>query len=99
MDKLIQTMSLVPVKVSSIRVQIDVVVSAVPVVIEGPYRSLYASVATQTLLKVAVPAPVSLLPIATRARALVVHWVFCRQLVADILWKVRRLRLGTSERV
>ena len=43
-DKLMQKVKLVPFKISLIRVQTDVVVPAVPVVIEGATRASYISV-------------------------------------------------------
>ena len=70
-DKLMQRVKLVPVKVSPVRVQTDVVVPAVQVV-EGPSRASYATVATQASVQVAAPAPVGPVLLPTGASALVV---------------------------
>ena len=98
-DKLIQTVELVPLKVSLISVETDKVVPTVPVVVEGATRALYASVANQVSMQVAALASVGLVLLLTGARALVVHGMPCRQLVADILWQAQRLRLWTSKRI
>ena len=69
------------------------------VVVEKAIRASYVSVATEALKKVASLAPVGPIPTPTRARALVVHGVSCWQSIADRLYKVRGLRLGTNKRV
>ena len=89
-DKLIQTVQLVIGELSLVGVQSDMVVPAVPIVVEGASRTSYASVTTQASVEVAALAPVSPVPPATGARALVVHGVSCQQSMAwaDILRKV-----------
>lgn len=79
-DKLIQTVKLVPIKVCTVGVQSDIVVPAAPVVIKGPLRATYASIAIQALMEVAALAPVGPVPPLAGARALVVHEVSGRQL-------------------
>ena len=59
-----------------------------PVVGEGTKLALYTSVATQVSVEAVATAPVSLILLLTRARALVVHGVCCQQSMADILYKV-----------
>ena len=98
-DKVVQTVRPVLVKVSPVGVQTDKVEPVAPVVVEGAKRASYASVATQASLGVVALAPVGPSPVPAAARALVVHGVSCRQSMADILYKARRLRLGTGERV
>ena len=79
--------------------QSDKVEPIAPVVVEGAKRASYVSVATQASVEVVVLAPVGPSPVPTAGRALVVHRVSFPQSMADILYKARRLRLGTSERV
>ena len=77
-DKLMQTVKLIPVYVSPVGVQTDVVVPAVPVVVQGATRASYISVAKQASVEVAATAPVGLVLPPTGARALVVHVVSCQ---------------------
>lgn len=71
-DKLMQTVQLVPVKVSRVSVQTDKVVPAVLVIVKGTTRASYASMVTQVSVEVAASAPVdSILP-PIGARPLVV---------------------------
>ena len=70
-------MKLEVIKVSPIGVQTDVVVPAVPVVIEGALRASYASLATQVSIEIAALAPISPVLSAIKAQPLVVHGVFC----------------------
>ena len=98
-DKLMQTVNLVHIEVSPVRVQTDVIVPVIPVVVEGASMASYINIAIQALVEVATSAPVGPVPLAIEVRALVVHGVFCQQLEVNILCKVWRLRLGTSERV
>ena len=67
------------VEVSIVEVEINVVVSALPVVVEGAARAWYASVATQAQKEVAAPAPVGPLPLMTEAWTLVVHRISYQQ--------------------
>ena len=98
-NKVVQTVQPVLVEVSPVGVQTYKVEPLAPVVVEGSKRASYASAATQASVRVVAPAPVGLSPVPAAARALVVHGVSCRQSMVDILYKVRRLRLGTGERV
>ena len=92
-------MKLVSVEVSLVGVQTDMVVSAVPEVVEGAQRASYTIVATQVLVEVATLPPVSTTLSVAGARALVVHEVSCRQSVADILCQARMLKRRSDERV
>ena len=94
-----QMMKLVPVEISPVGVQTDIVVPVVLVVVKGPSRASYTSVATQPLKEVPALAPGGPILPPIGAKALMVYGVSCWQAVADILWKAWRLRLGTSERV
>ena len=92
-------MRLDPVEVSPVGVPTDVVVPTVPVMYERTKRVSYTSVATQVSVQAAALAPVCPVPKLPKARALVVHELPYRQSMADILYKARGLRLGTSESI